>query len=285
MTVHSFLLSNFHVQCCPRIQPIQPIADLIYFLTLPDYQPLMNSVISHLLENIKIEPHKNTGAVHVYYWGQWHITYLTIRGTASSVSCGCVTDGRIPDHEGTACHQWRVHRGTGWITVGCTVNIWKDCWATALAISYLYESVIFTNCNKFGFPLHFFSLWQCEVQKKFPKSLTWRIQIKQKQEWNFLATLNWMKKEITFLARKWLTGYWITPCGWCSCLCVFVCASACMHFTSVFPLVSEGVFKIFPSHVYLVFFLFFLFSYPSHCEVYLYLWVISKSFTLNSSLC
>lgn len=152
---------------------------VIHFWHWLGNQPLMNPVIPHLLESIKTEPHKNSGVVHVYCWGQWHITCLIIRGPASSLSCGYATDGTIyqvlrelPVTSGSA-------PGTGWITVGCTRNIWKNCWGNALPVRYLYYCVIFNDFDKFCFLLYFLSYWQPEVKIKKFHSLAWRIEVKQ----------------------------------------------------------------------------------------------------------
>lgn len=129
---------------------------VIHFWHWLGNQPLMNPVIPHLLGSIKTEPHKNSGVVHVYCWGQWHITCLIIRGPASSLSCGYATDGTIyqvlrelPVTSGSA-------PGTGWITVGCTRNIWKNCWGNALPV-VISTTVLFsmTLTNSVSFCIFF----------------------------------------------------------------------------------------------------------------------------------
>lgn len=126
---------------------------VIHFWHWPDHQSGMNLLTLHLLESIETEPHENTRVIHVYCWRQWRIICLAIRGTASPVSCGCVTDGLAPDSENCLSpieSTW----GPGRITVGYISNIWKCCRAIASVIPYLYQGIISVEFHKV-FPFAF----------------------------------------------------------------------------------------------------------------------------------
>lgn len=128
--------------------------------------------------------------------------------------------------------------GTGWITVGCTANIWKDCWATALAIPYLYESVIFTNCNKFCLPLHLFSHWQCEVQKKISKEFNMKNTNKKKARMELSSNPELDEERNNLLVQEMTDGLqnypmWMVLMSVCVCVCkcmyaLYLCLSTCI---------------------------------------------------------
>lgn len=124
----------------------------------------MNSVILHLLESIKTEPDRNSGVLHVYYWGQWHIMAYHQKPSIFIILLLCYRWNQVPGPEGTAYHQWEC-TGTGWVTVGCTRNIWKNCWENVLAIPFLYYCIFF-SVNKYCFLLNFLSYGQPEIKLK-----------------------------------------------------------------------------------------------------------------------